>query len=99
MNAVNTTIRKELMHACKAVEYDNDIRAIVITGSGKAFSAGADLKEISRYKDIYDYEMDNTRPFQNTYNFTQTLAKPVIAVINGYALAGGLEMAISCDIL
>lgn len=99
MNAVNSTMRKELVHACKEVEYDNDIRVIVITGKGKAFSAGADLKEIGQYKDIYDYEMDNTRAFHNTYNFIQNLAKPVIAVINGYALAGGLEMAIACDIL
>ena len=99
MNAFNTVMRRELMQACSEVEYDPAIKVIVITGQAKAFSAGADLKELSQYKDLYSYEMENTRVFHNTFNFIQHLAKPVIAVISGYCLAGGLEMAVSCDIL
>jgi len=99
MNAFNTMMRQELMQACGEVEYDPAIKVIVITGQGKAFSAGADLKEIKNYPDLYSYEMDNTRAFHKAYSFIQNLAKPVIAVINGFCLAGGLEMAISCDIL
>ncbi len=99
MNALNSKLRQELMQACTEAESDNTIKVIVITGQGKAFSAGADLKELSQYKDIYSYEMENTRAFHNTFNFIQHLAKPVIAVISGYCLAGGLELAVSCDIL
>jgi len=99
MNAVNTVMRKELLQVCGEVEYDPAIKVIVITGQEKVFCTGADLKEIKAYPDLYSYEMDNTRAFHKAYSFIQNLAKPVIAVISGYCLAGGLEMAISCDIL
>jgi len=100
MNAINTDMRRELREALTDAEQDDTIRVIVLTGSKKAFAPGADLKEMKAYDgDIFTYEHDNTRAFHSLFNFIQNVSKPVIAVISGFALAGGLEMALACDII
>ena len=100
MNAINTQMRKELRQALEDAEKDDNIRVIVLTGSKRAFAPGADLKEMRAYAgNIYNYEHDNTRAFHSLFNFIQNLSKPVIAVISGFALAGGLEMALACDFI
>jgi len=100
MNAINTQMRQELRQALEDAEKDENIRVIVLTGSKRAFSPGADLKEMRAYAgDIFTYEHDNTRAFHSLFNFIQNLRKPVIAVISGFALAGGLEMALACDLI
>lgn len=85
----------EVNQALENFERDSQISAIVLTGDEKAFAAGADIKEM---KDLsYDYVYLNK--FLESWNFITTLKKPVIAAVNGYALGGGCELAMMCDII
>ncbi len=100
MNAFNQDMRDELAAALKELEKDEDIRVIVITGKGRAFSAGADLKEIDSYGgDPVRFQNENSRSFHGLFNLIEDLEKPVIAVLNGMTFAGGLELALACDII
>ena len=77
---------------------DNCVRVIIITGSGeKAFIAGADISEFANFntKDGYDLSLNGHK---NLCDYIENLSKPVIAAINGFALGGGLELAMSCHI-
>ncbi len=100
-NGVVPEMAADLMHALTALDTDFSVRVLVVTGAGKQFCAGADLVEFKRY-----LEEDHART-QEPYNarvlfpVTQKLAScrlPVIAAINGGATAGGLDMALACDI-
>jgi enoyl-CoA hydratase len=85
----------ELNQALENFERDNKISAIVLTGDDKAFAAGADIKEM---KDLtYDHVYLNK--FLENWNFITTIRKPVIAAVNGFALGGGCELAMMCDII
>lgn len=85
----------EVNQALENFERDSQISAIVLTGDEKAFAAGADIKEM---KDLsYDYVYLNK--FLESWNYITTLKKPVIAAVNGYALGGGCELAMMCDII
>lgn len=98
LNAMNGAVRDGLMECLERVRDDESIRVAVITGTGRAFSAGADLKERARG------ESDRSGGPETVLNglpkafYTQPLGKPVIAAINGLALGGGLELAIACDL-
>jgi enoyl-CoA hydratase len=95
LNALNPTIRTELLAAAEAFEADPAIGCIVITGSDKAFAAGADIKEMAdqNYIDVFssDYCAD--------YDRLTRLRKPLIAAVAGFALGGGCELAMMCDII
>ncbi len=98
LNALNKQTISELSHAFGTLENDNNIRVIILTGSGeKSFVAGADIKEFSDFGTEKAEELARTG--QNIlFNKVENLKKPVIAAINGFALGGGLELALSCHI-
>ncbi len=95
MNALNTQVFDELDSILEQIDADNKIRFLMITGAGKAFVAGADIAE------MVDMTPEQGSAFsqrgQNTFRRFEELEIPVMAVINGYALGGGLELAMSCD--
>ncbi|TSD93918.1 enoyl-CoA hydratase [Skermania sp. ID1734] len=95
LNALNSQLMAEVIEATKAFDRDPEVGAIVVTGSEKAFAAGADIKEMSSkaYMDAY---LDDW--FAAWDSFAQ-LRKPTIAAVSGYALGGGCELAMMCDIL
>lgn len=96
MNALDNSTLEELNNIFKYAKEDNSILGIIITGNGKAFVAGAD---ISQMKDYGSEEGRNYAEFaQNVFNNIETIEKPVLAAVNGYALGGGCELSMSCDI-
>jgi enoyl-CoA hydratase len=97
MNALNDETVQELLLRLEDAEKDENVRVIVITGAGeKAFCAGLDLKPM---RDINVLEaVETSRRGQKLTLAIEEVGKPVIAAINGYALGGGLELAMACDI-
>ncbi|MEN8788034.1 MAG: enoyl-CoA hydratase-related protein [Flavobacteriaceae bacterium] len=96
LNALNRTTISELHHAFAHLENDKDIRVIIITGSGeKAFVAGADISEFASFSPAQGEQLASEGQ-QLLFNFVENLSTPVIAAVNGFALGGGLELALSC---
>lgn len=95
LNALNSTLIREIVTAGNEFDGDPDIGAIVITGSAKAFAAGADIKEMTDKGYIDMYLND---PFKSWGQFGR-LRTPVIAAVAGFALGGGCELAMMCDII
>jgi len=96
LNALNDTLVDELGHALDAFEADDDICCVVLTGSEKAFAAGADIAAMAGFSWMDAYRGDYiTRNWERL----RTFRKPVIAAVRGYALGGGCEIAMMCDIL
>jgi len=96
LNAINSTMLQELSEALDTIEKDNNIKCIIIRGEGKqAFSAGADIIELQKLTHKTAAEL--SRKGQQLFSQVETLSKPVVAAINGYALGGGLALALACD--
>jgi len=95
LNALNSALVRELLDAALGFDADPGVGAIVITGSEKAFAAGADIKEMAElgYADMY---LDG--PFSGSGGF-ERMRTPVIAAVAGFALGGGCELAMMCDII
>ena len=96
LNALNNDTLNELDKIIECIKIDNSIRGIVITGEGKGFVAGADIVQMQDYKALEGRSYAEYA--QSIFNKIEALEKPVIAAINGYALGGGCELALSCDI-
>ncbi len=97
-NALNAATRAEIIATLRATDADADIGAVIITGAGdKAFVAGADIGELRALADADDARQMSEESHELGFLIAD-MTKPVIAVINGYALGGGLELAMACDI-
>jgi enoyl-CoA hydratase len=96
LNALNTLFFNEMDQAVSELSNDPDLRVMIVTGSGKAFVAGADIAE------MVDKNQEEGSAFsrtgQNTFRSLEKMEIPVIAAINGFALGGGLELAMGCDV-
>ncbi|MGB0836955.1 MAG: enoyl-CoA hydratase/isomerase family protein [Flavobacteriaceae bacterium] len=98
LNALNKATIAELGQAFKALEANQDVRVIMLRGSGeKAFVAGADISEFSTFSVAQGKELA-AKGHAELFDLVQNLSTPVIAAVNGYALGGGLELAMSCHI-
>ena len=96
MNALNGEVRCAVFEALDELEEDDDVRAVVITGAGdRAFIAGADISE---FKDARPVDQYRSMQDGDIYAALEQFRKPVIAMINGYCLGGGCELAMACDI-
>ena len=102
LNALNPTMMAEIREILDVIELDPDVRVAILTGAGRAFSAGFDLERESGDADPHDMSADEWRSHLKTYIDTfmmiWNLSKPVIAAVNGYALAGACELVQVCDI-
>ncbi len=96
LNALNKQLMDELTEALLALEVDDDIGVTVITGSEKAFAAGADIHEMAS-KDYMDVFMEDF--ITANWEEASRCRKPVIAAVAGYALGGGCELAMMCDMI
>lgn len=96
MNALCEELMDELTDALKKFEEDKNIGCMIITGGEKAFAAGADIKEMQKMQSFSDTFGSN---FLAKWDIVTKCRKPIIAAVNGYALGGGCELAMMCDII
>jgi enoyl-CoA hydratase/carnithine racemase len=95
MNALSLSIRDLLAEHIRSLSNDDSVRCIVITGDEKAFAAGADVNELAK-RSVLDVTFGKSRA---AWMALESCPKPVIAAINGYALGGGCELAMHCDLI
>lgn len=96
LNALSQAVRDDMLEHLSAIESDDSVGAVVITGSGeKSFVAGADISE---FEGRSPFDQREAMRFPRVFDVMATFPKPVIAMINGFCLGGGCEMAMSCDI-
>lgn len=95
LNAIDQRLRKELPVALNRAADDQNVRAVVLTGAGRAFSAGADLKDVDDDLDMVQVLMDEYKP---SFDAIRTMEKPVISAVTGSASGIGLSLALICDL-
>jgi enoyl-CoA hydratase len=95
LNALNSSLMREVMEALETFDKDDGIGAMVITGSEKAFAAGADIKEMAEKSTLEMMDADLVA----IYGRIRTIGKPVIAAVSGWALGAGFELPLSCDMI
>ena len=96
MNALNAAAQDEIAAAARQVSADQSVRAVVLYGGPKVFAAGADVKEMSELG-YTQMATAGSRRLQDTFTAVARIGKPVIAAVTGYALGGGLELALCAD--
>ena len=96
LNALNSHVLADLDAAIDNIEQDNEINAAILTGNGRSFVAGADIGEMKEFSSV-DGKRFGTRG-GNVFLKLENMSKPVIAAVNGFALGGGCELAMACDI-
>jgi enoyl-CoA hydratase/carnithine racemase len=96
LNALNSTLVREVVDALEGLEMDSSVRCVVLTGSDKVFCAGADVKEMAK---LSADEMSQADHLRAAWERTWKFKKPIIAALSGYALGGGFELAMCCDII
>ena len=99
LNAINQTMVAEIGQALDVAEADDDVRVVVLNGAGRSFCAGFDLGQpgSEKKKGVLEWRQILTEDFDMILRFWE-LSKPTISAVHGYVLAGGFEMAISCDV-
>ena len=98
LNAWNTLMREQLREAVSNIVDDDDVRVLIITGSGRAFSAGEDVQGMGDLSNVGPKGFRRrVRMIHNVFDDLEQIEIPVIAAINGVAAGGGLELALSCD--
>lgn len=97
LNAVNVGLYEGLVRGLERAERDREIRCVILTGSGRAFCAGADLKEHRDTEMTREDRRHYTAIAQRANHLVQTIGTPVVAAVNGHAIGAGLELALSAD--
>ncbi|MGD8664852.1 MAG: enoyl-CoA hydratase/isomerase family protein [Desulfobacterales bacterium] len=97
LNAITRELINGLISQLKTARDDKGVNTVILTGAGRAFCAGEDLKETSAGKSFEDW-VEETEGLQEVQRVVMDLGKPLIAAVRGYALGGGCEFALSCDI-
>src|SRR5580658_10027235 len=92
-NALNQALLEDLNEAVVSIEQDKNIRAVVVRGEGRVFSSGLDLAEVDRLEGAH-----NPMNIQNVFQRLEAMPVPTIAAVQGAAIAGGLELALHCDL-
>ncbi|QMU27948.1 enoyl-CoA hydratase-related protein [Adhaeribacter radiodurans] len=95
LNALSVPLMSELRNALQDLDADNEVRVIVLTGNEKAFAAGADIKQMADKSAIDMYQIDQFA----TWDQIKKTKKPIIAAVSGFALGGGCEVAMLCDMI
>jgi len=95
LNAINNELMVELVSALESADADESVRVIILTGGQKAFAAGADIKEMSDESTVSILLKDRFA----TWDKVRRTKKPIIAAVSGYALGGGMELVMTCDIV
>lgn len=95
LNALNLQLMSELRDALKVLDNDDNVRVILITGNEKAFAAGADIKQMAGKTMIDMWKIDQF----STWDQIRRTKKPLIAAVSGFALGGGCELAMTCDMI
>jgi enoyl-CoA hydratase/carnithine racemase len=95
LNALNSQVLKDIYNALFEIDHDDAMKCSILTGNEKAFAAGADIKEMGEKK---GKQMFNDNQFEAFYKI-RSIKKPIIAAVNGFALGGGCELVMACDII
>jgi enoyl-CoA hydratase len=95
LNALNAALLGELVDALTRLDADEAVRCIVLTGNERAFAAGADIKEMADASPVAMLQRNNLA----RYDAIRKIAKPIIAAVSGWALGGGCELAMACDMI